>query len=330
MSQPGRVLRAGDTGDAIRDLQHRLIGAGHSIAPAELGSFGPGTERAVRGFQTARRIRVDGLVGPETWNALVESGFALGDRLLYLRRPNLRGDDVSALQTTLNRLGFDAGREDGILGPETDGALRDFQRNAGLSLDGVAGPATLAAFRRVERMADGSVAAVRERDALRRPEGIEHRRIFLAVDLGYDQIGTSLRRGLEASGAQVMHDVSGSDDHALALRANRWTADLFLALRGSVEPGWEIAAYETPTFRSERGHHTARALAESLATVHPEPRVNLVGRAYTALRETRMAAVICSVGDPGAGTVADADAVARALVTGVHRSFTEPATDPTG
>lgn len=327
MTQPGRVLRAGDTGDAIRDLQHRLIGAGHSITPGELGTFGPATERSVRDFQTARRIRVDGLVGPETWSALVESGFALGDRLLYLRRPNLRGDDVSALQTTLNRLGFDAGREDGILGPQTDNALRDFQRNAGLSLDGVAGPATLAAFRRVERMADGSVAAVRERDALRRPEGIEHRRVFLAVDLGYDQIGTSLRRGLEATGAQVMHDVSGSDDHALALRANRWSADLFLAIRGSLEPGWEIAAFETPTFRSERGHHTARSLAESLATVHPEPRVHLVGRAYTALRETRMAAVVCSVGETGAGTVADADVVARALIAGVRRSFTEPATD---
>jgi N-acetylmuramoyl-L-alanine amidase len=329
VTQPGRVLRAGDAGDAIRDLQHRLIGAGHTIAPSELGGFGPGTERAVRDFQTARRIRVDGLVGPETWSALVESGFVLGDRLLYLRRPNLRGDDVVALQRTLNRLGFDAGREDGILGPATDAALRDFQRNAGLSLDGVAGPATLAAFRRVERMADGSVAAVRERDALRRPEGIEHRRIYLAIDLGYDQVGTALRRGLDAAGAQVMHDVSGSDDHALAARANRWTADLFLAIRGSVEPGWEIAAFETPTFRSERGHHTARALAESLATVYPEPRVNLVGRAYTALRETRMAAVICSIGDAGTAVSADADAVARSLGAGVRRSFTEPAAEPT-
>lgn len=327
MTEPGRVLRAGDTGDAIRDLQHRLIGAGHSIAPSELGMFGPRTERAVRDFQTARRIRVDGLVGPETWSALVESGFAPGDRLLYLRRPNLRGDDVAALQTTLNRLGFDAGREDGIFGPQTQTALRDFQRNAGLSLDGVAGPATLAAFRRVERMADGSVASVRERDALRRPEGIEHRRIFLAVDLGYDQIGTALRRGLEAAGAQVMHDVSGSDDHALAVRANRWSADLFLAVRGSVEPGWEIAAFETPTFRSERGHHTAQALADALASVHPQPRVGLVGRAYTALRETRMAAVTCSVGEPDPGPVAGADLVAGALVAGVRRSFTEPAVD---
>jgi hypothetical protein len=56
--------------------------------------------------------------------------------------------------------------------------------------------------------------------------------------------------------------------------------------------------------------------------------VNLVGRAYTALRETRMAAVVCSMGDPGAGTMADADAVARSLVSGVRRSFSEPAPEP--
>ena len=111
------ILRAGDEGDAVRDLQHRLGGAGHVVAPTEIGTFGDNTEAAVRAFQTSRQIRIDGIVGPETWSALVESGFVLGDRLLYLQSPNLRGDDVVALQHTLNRLGFDAGREDGILGP---------------------------------------------------------------------------------------------------------------------------------------------------------------------------------------------------------------------
>jgi len=50
---------------------------------------------------------------------IVESGFPLGDRLLYLHEPLLRGDDVAALQRRLNAFGFDAGREDGLLGTET-------------------------------------------------------------------------------------------------------------------------------------------------------------------------------------------------------------------
>src|SRR5205085_7699443 len=92
-------------------------------------------EAAVRAFQDQRGLRVDGICGPETWGALIESGFELGDRLLYLSGPMLRGDDVEELQRRLNVLGFDAGREDGILGPETETALRQFQRNAGTTSD---------------------------------------------------------------------------------------------------------------------------------------------------------------------------------------------------
>ena len=322
------ILRAGDGGDAVRDLQHRLVGAGHSIAPSEFGHFGGSSEAAVRAFQTSRQIRVDGIVGPETWSALVESGFALGDRLLYLQAPNLRGDDVSTLQHTLNRLGFDAGREDGILGPETASALREFQRNAGLTVDGISGPATLEAFRRVERMAGGSVAAVRERDTLRRPAGLAGRRVYLAIALGFDQIGTPLRQGLERLRAQVMHDVSGADDHDLAARANRWGADLFLAVRSGDTRAWEVASFESGTFRSERGCHAAHTIAEALASVGDDIEITTVGRAYTALRETRMAAVICGF---GGDTVPDlARALARsaelgaAITDGTRRAFEEP------
>jgi peptidoglycan hydrolase-like protein with peptidoglycan-binding domain len=35
------------------------------------GIFGPQTEQAVRGFQDALDITVDGVVGPVTWRALV-------------------------------------------------------------------------------------------------------------------------------------------------------------------------------------------------------------------------------------------------------------------
>jgi N-acetylmuramoyl-L-alanine amidase len=320
------ILRAGDAGDAVRDLQHRLVGAGQVVAPAEFGRFGETTEVAVRAFQTSRQIRVDGVVGPETWSVLVESGFVLGDRLLYLQSPNLRGDDVGALQHTLNRLGFDAGREDGILGPETAGALKEFQRNAGLTVDGVAGPATLDAFRRVERMAAGSVAAVRERDELRHPAGLAGRRIYLAISLGFDQIGTPLRQGLERLRAQVMHDVSGADDHDLAARANRWAADLFVAVRAGDAPEWEVAWYETGTFRSERGHHTALAIVDALGDTG-RGSVTPVGRAYSVLRETRMAAVVCSFAGDDAARLARAlthsAELGAAITEGVRRAFEE-------
>src|SRR5690606_26987353 len=71
----------GDHGAAVADLQRRLVALGHAVPPAERdGRFGGGTELAVRAFQAARHVRVDGICGPETWAALVESGFTLGDR----------------------------------------------------------------------------------------------------------------------------------------------------------------------------------------------------------------------------------------------------------
>lgn len=38
------------------------------------GRFGPGTETAVRSFQASRNLPVDGIIGPNTWRALVSTG----------------------------------------------------------------------------------------------------------------------------------------------------------------------------------------------------------------------------------------------------------------
>ena len=120
-------MRTGGQGEAVRDLQARLAAAGHDCTPDEPGVFGSATEEAVRAFQGKRGLRVDGLCGAQTWAALVEAGWRLGDRLLYQASPFLRGDDVAELQRRLGTLGFDAGRVDGIFGEGTQQALLDFE-----------------------------------------------------------------------------------------------------------------------------------------------------------------------------------------------------------
>ena len=131
------IVARGARGDAVLDIQARLSALGYHIDPGEHGHFGQSTERAVREFQQRRQIIVDGAINDHSWAELVEAGYSLGDRVLYLRYPYFRGDDVRTLQSGLNLLGFDAGREDGILGERTDRAIREFQRNVGLRPDGI-------------------------------------------------------------------------------------------------------------------------------------------------------------------------------------------------
>ncbi len=321
------VLRRGDRGNAVRDLSMRLGAAG--AKGVTLDVFDDTLEAAVRDFQKERGLRVDGICGPETWGALIESGFQLGDRLLYLARPMFRGDDVAELQRRLNALGFDAGREDGILGADTETALRQFQQNAGATADGVCGPSTLAAIARVSGLAAGSVASVREREDLRRePRRIDGLRVFLVAEPAMSALAHSVYRAMGNLGGIVALDVSGDDPSVLTAQANRFEAGAFLALTNSGDPGVRCAYFSSGTFRSEGGLGLATRITESLRAVVDdvdEP----VGRTYRFLRETRMTAVVCELvgrDEVGARTMLTAQlpVVTAALVEGLRRGVEDP------
>ncbi len=63
------------------------------------------------------------------------------DRLLKLKSPRMRGDDVRELQLALIAAGH-ALTDDGIFGPGTDAAVRAFQAESGLTADGIVGGLT--------------------------------------------------------------------------------------------------------------------------------------------------------------------------------------------
>lgn len=64
-----RTLRRGSSGDDVKAVQRRLNELGHNVGAVD-GKFGPATERGVRSFQSAERITVDGIVGPQTYGKL--------------------------------------------------------------------------------------------------------------------------------------------------------------------------------------------------------------------------------------------------------------------
>jgi N-acetylmuramoyl-L-alanine amidase len=171
--QAGQPLRAGDRGSLVMRLRRHLthLGLLTTADQAEVGQlFDADCDRAIRAFQQQRGLRIDGVVDRETFRALDEARWQLGDRVLsYAVRHPFVGDDVAALQRRLIDMGFDVGRVDGIFGPGTENAMRDFQRNVGLPADGTCGPATFRALRQLERTVVGGRS-----DELREYERLHH------------------------------------------------------------------------------------------------------------------------------------------------------------
>lgn len=72
------VLKEGDTGDRVKQLQVKLITLGLLKPGSDTGNFASHTLEAVRKFQSARGLKVDGKVGPDTEKALDEAVAASG------------------------------------------------------------------------------------------------------------------------------------------------------------------------------------------------------------------------------------------------------------
>jgi N-acetylmuramoyl-L-alanine amidase len=317
------LITHGSVGPEVADVQQRLAGLDLRCDDDE-GVFAAATEAAVRTFQQRRGLSADGIVGPDTWRSLVAASFRLGDRMLYVRRPELFGDDVRDLQRRLNRLGFDCGYDDGLYGAQTFDAVRDFQLNVGLNVDGIAGPETVDLLLRLHRQhQEAPVFAVREREQLRRgPLGtIAGVRIMIdpghsPVDPGFSnpdgvpehevtwQLATLVEGRLAALGAHVVlargPATSPSPSERAAL-ANDEDVEAILSIHCNGLPtsdarGAAAYYYGTEGSMSDRGRLLAQLAVDQVcdATGTPNCRTHPSGTAL--LRESRAPAVLVEPG----------------------------------
>jgi peptidoglycan hydrolase-like protein with peptidoglycan-binding domain len=120
---------SGNRGADVLAIQHLLTHHGHSVSAD--GVFGSGTATAVRAFQTAHGLGVDGIVGPATWTALVPQ-----------ISQGANGPAVRALQAELNEKSRLALTVNGVFDAAVTTAVRNFQSHAGIGVDGVVGPTT--------------------------------------------------------------------------------------------------------------------------------------------------------------------------------------------
>jgi N-acetylmuramoyl-L-alanine amidase len=265
----------------------------------------------VTDFQRRRGLHTSGSCDEQTWMALVEAGWRLGDRLLVIAAPQLRGDDVVELQDALNQLGFDCGRPDGIFGPATARALEDFQRNGGLTADGVCGPHTIRALELLRRQTGSGPGVASVREALTTHASLVALRVVVGQFGGLSSITRSVTRALRNSGATVM-STDEYESGAQAAAANRFGANVYLGFEARTDARSLISYYAVPTFESVGGRAIATQLAAAWCSpLLPPPEVR--GMRLAVLRETRMPAVLCSLG-PVRAAVDATDAVTDAVV----------------
>jgi len=224
--------------------------------------FDRSVDAAVRVFQQDRGISIDGIVGKETFRRLEEARWSLGDRVVsYSPGHMVAGDDIAQLQSRMNSLGFDSGRVDGVFGPTTDRALREFQRNVGIDTDGTCGPDVWRALSRLSRAVKGgapgqlrsahnyaqSRTGVADKVIVLDPGhgGPDHGTVAnrLAESIVADDLCQRIEGRLAAIGTQILisrpmsHEMESEVSEATRAQfANENSADLVVSLHTDAEP----------------------------------------------------------------------------------------------
>jgi peptidoglycan hydrolase-like protein with peptidoglycan-binding domain len=158
-SQSSRTAAAGQQAlapDMVRDIQRTLGAKGYDTGAVD-GVYGAGTEQAVRKFQRDQKLSATGQLDTQTLAALGLTGAPqAGQRGTTSYTPTTQrqgamatqpsSDQVRSIQRNLADRGYNAGKVDGRLGPRTQQALRDFQRDQNLQASGRADPQTMAAL----------------------------------------------------------------------------------------------------------------------------------------------------------------------------------------
>jgi N-acetylmuramoyl-L-alanine amidase len=290
--------------------------------------FCESTAAALSAFQAAQGLPSTGVCDEATYAALVEASWVLGERALRHTSPNLRGDDVAELQIRLARLGFDPGKVDGVFGPNSEHALAEFQRNCGLEVDSTCGPETVQVLDRLARQSGSGpgVATLRELELLRHaPRNLTDRRVVVGNLGSLGSIARLVARQLRMAGALVV-PIDDPDPCVQASTANQFGADVFIGLDtvpsdGSKTPS--VTYYAVPAFASVAGAALARRCADALAGRHLATEVEVVGRRLPILRETRMPAVLCTIG-PLRSLLDRSPSVAAALTEALSAWVTDP------
>ncbi|MCL2169610.1 MAG: N-acetylmuramoyl-L-alanine amidase [Defluviitaleaceae bacterium] len=305
---PGVVLRRGMNGPSIRQVQERLNQLGQSPPLAADGVFGPLTEAAVVAFQRANGLVPDGVVGPNTWNALFAQQVTPPSVWppypgVVLRR-GMNGPSIRQVQERLNQLGQRPPlTTDGVFGPLTEAAVIAFQRANGLVPDGIVGPNTWNALfaQNVQPPTPPPAASTVVIDpghgghdsgavAFGRRESDDVLRLSLAV-----------RNILQAEGLRVI--MTRATDVFVSLNersdiSNRNNADLFVSIHRNASSSTAANGVENFVFTTAPGNtvRSAFAVLDEVVDVGVQNNRGVLRSNFAVLRNTQAPSMLLEMG----------------------------------
>lgn len=269
----------------------------------------------VQAFQRARGLVITGQVDELTWSRLVEAGWRLGQRLLYLSRPYLRGDDVAELQVRLAQLGFNPGRIDGIFGPLLQDAMQEFQRNCAISVNGTLTRQTLNELIRVSPSVASRNLVTDARDLA----GFEAEHHGPIIICGSNPLRELLARALESEHLTISLDDASTDEIATIANEKKAVVVLSLADLDTID-GVHLHYWASYRSYSRRGEKLASAIAARLSQKEHSTRVELTGMALPVLRETQMTTLHIEIGAHSETGLQDlAHAISSVVLEVIHR-----------
>ncbi|MCL1795798.1 MAG: peptidoglycan-binding protein [Clostridia bacterium] len=143
--QPSATLQVGSLGEDVYRLQERLFDLGYYSGRID-GIYSETVMLAVRAFQTANKLTVDGKAGVNTqtriFGANAVAAASANDNAYTTLRQGDSGERVRALQGLLTSFGYYTGTITGVYDGATVIAVQQFQAANSLIVDGIAGPAT--------------------------------------------------------------------------------------------------------------------------------------------------------------------------------------------
>lgn len=179
-------LRIGDQGEAVKNLQDRLITLGYLKGTAD-GKFGNATRNAVKAFQRSNKLTSDGVAGASTLGVLYSKGSIKQNDNPTLLKKGDRSPAVKAMQEKLISYGYLTGVADGKFGAATKMAVMRFQAHNNLKRDGIAGANTL------RLLESGKIKLAPGVSPTPKPDALSITTIPMANDVRYENWYTSMR-----------------------------------------------------------------------------------------------------------------------------------------